>query len=231
VGDKLVEAGSDPQTPQDVYQVDLTFAMVVEPSTENGDDLIVKLLDAQGNVIRQARLAGDGSGDGADMSELVKNEDRSYTFKDIPMAENSDLTFDLRLEGAQYLKKGVYVYSSPNTGADDTFQTLVGIAEGAQQIGVSAALTFSFSVDEEARYHAQTYWSLEKEPTPTPTPNPTPEPEPDPVPTPEPPAPPVETPAIRPPRSGDGSQTLWGALLLLGGCMMAAVMGRRKNRV
>lgn len=127
------------------YNVDLTFAIVAEAG--EGDDLIVKLIDAQGNVIRKARLAGDDSSDGEDFSTLIKNEDNSYTFKDVPMSANRELTFDLKLEGTQNLKRGVYVYTSPNTDDSNTFQTLVGIAEGAQRVGVYASLSFSFEAD------------------------------------------------------------------------------------
>ncbi|MBE6020852.1 MAG: hypothetical protein E7228_03790 [Clostridiales bacterium] len=171
VGDKIKEADNG-DINNDIYNVDLTFAMVVEPSTDNGDDLIIKLINSDGEVIRQARLAGNEGNDEEGFDELVKNEDNSYTFKDIPMAENSDITFDLKLEGTQYLKKGVYVYSAPNTDETNTFQTLVGIAEGAQRVGVSAEITFSFEVDDSSRYHSETYrgWgnSSDQENPPTP---------------------------------------------------------------
>jgi hypothetical protein len=200
VGEKITDADATQGIENDVYHVDLTFAMVVEPSTSNGDDLIVKLLDADGNVIRQARLAGEGSNDGEEFVTLVRNADHSYTFQDIPMMENSDLTFDLKLEGTQYLKKGVYVYTAPNTDETNTFQTLVGIAEGAQRIGVSAALTFSFDVDDESQYHTEAAWSWEKDSTPAPEPDLTPNPEPDPAPSsdPDPKTPPAPAPDSAP---------------------------------
>ena len=42
----------------DVYNVDVKFSLVVQPSADN-DDLIVKVVDDKGNVVKTARIAGE----------------------------------------------------------------------------------------------------------------------------------------------------------------------------
>lgn len=110
IGDKVAEHAnnSDTNDTNDVYSIDLFFAMVVEPTAN--DDLFVILYtiasDGSVNELRKARLAGDATGDDETYSELIRNGN-SYTFRDIQMAENSDLTFDLKVEGTQNLAEGV----------------------------------------------------------------------------------------------------------------------------
>ena len=155
VGDKVAdtEANQNDNDDDDVYNVDITFAMVVEPSTENGDDLVVKLIGADGSVIRQARLAGDASNDEG-FSSIKKNANGSYTFEDLHLAENSNITFDLKVEGIQYLEQGVYIYKA--TAGYDNNQTLIGIAEGEKEICVSQKFTVNFNVEESIT--TEHYW-------------------------------------------------------------------------
>ena len=155
IGDKAAdaEANHNDDDNDDVYNVDITFAMVVEPSTENGDDLVVKLIGADGSIIRQARLAGDSSNDEG-FSTIRKNENGSYTFENLHLAENSEFTFDLKVEGIQNLEQGVYIYKA--TAGYDKNQTLVGLSEGEKEVSVSQNFTVEFNVDESIT--TEHYW-------------------------------------------------------------------------
>lgn len=80
----------------------------MNPRTENGDDLIVSVLDANGNEIASARIAGTAK-EGEKV--LVPGENGNYCFEGITMIEGSQ-NFRLNLQGIQNLKEGVYLYSS-----------------------------------------------------------------------------------------------------------------------
>lgn len=150
-------ANSDADKGNDIYNVDLSFALVVEPSTEKGDDMIVKLIDHEGNVIRIARLAGDGSNDVG--FDTVTQNGNTFTFENLQLAENSDLKFDLRLEGLQHLEQGVYIYKS--TKGYDGAQTLIGVSEGSHEFAVQTSFTVNFNVDEEKTVVAERLWHAE----------------------------------------------------------------------
>ena len=146
---------------KDVYEVDISFAMVVEPDPVT-DNLVVSLIDASGNIVRKARLAGDASKDDESFSGITKGENGSYTFEDLHLAEGTDFTFDLNLEGVQYLEKGVYIYKSVSgyTGG----QTLVGVAEGEHNVDVSARFTVNFEVTESKSIVATRKWHKTTDP-------------------------------------------------------------------
>ena len=145
VGDKIVEGDNPAATDSDLYNVDVNFQLVMTPGVK--DDLIVKLVDSEGNVIRKARVAGDSSNDGDDFSILHNNGGGSYSFTGLALRENTDIVFDLQLEGVQQLEKGVYIYRA-TTGYDKN-QTLVGLAEGSREVNVSTAFSFQFNVNED----------------------------------------------------------------------------------
>ena len=145
---------------RDVYEVDISFAMVVEPDPES-DNLIVRLIDANGNTVRKARLAGDSSNDDDSFSEVTKNGS-TYTFEDLHLAEGTDFMFDLSLEGVQYLEQGVYIYKC--TAGYDEKQTLVGVAEGEHNVDVSARFTVNFEVTESKSIVATRKWHKTTDP-------------------------------------------------------------------
>lgn len=162
IGDKAVDMveNTDANSDNDVYNADLSFAMIVEPSTENGDDLIVMLLDKDGNVIRKARLAGDGSSDDDSFSEISK-DGNTYTFKDLKLSENSDITFNLKLEGIQNLQTGVYIYKAIDTedvSGYNKSQTLIGLTGGTQEVDINTSFTVNFNVDETSHVVAKRVW-------------------------------------------------------------------------
>ena len=160
---------TDDNKDNDVYNVDLTFTLYVEPG-EN-DDLVVSIVGADGSVIRKARISGDSSNDDANIFvKLFKNEEtpNSYTFKDLQLAENSDVSFDLTLEGIQYLKEGVYIYRPMGYTSEDgtvysdgeTSQTFVTKRSGTADVDVKATVNLNFNV-QEAEVKVEREWKYE----------------------------------------------------------------------
>ncbi|MBQ1252255.1 MAG: Cys-Gln thioester bond-forming surface protein [Firmicutes bacterium] len=151
IGDKISDGdvGTDGKE-HDVYSTDLSFQMVVTPTED--DHFVLTLISSDGTVERQVYL---GQNEDANGDDFVC-DNGVYTFKNVPLAENSDITFDLVLEGVQYLDRGVYIYRS--TAGYDKEQTMVGLAEGEKDIDVSAQFTLSFTVDEEKNIVAKKDW-------------------------------------------------------------------------
>ena len=161
VGDKVPEldVNNDEDDTNDVYSNDLSFSLVIVPGEK--DDLVITLVDNNGNVIRKARIAGDPSEDDESFGGEFTNVDGVYTFIGVPMAEGSDIKFDLKLEGIQYLEEGVYVYKSVNEDGEADFghrQTLVGVAEGEREVDVESSFTLNFTVDEESHIVTRKTW-------------------------------------------------------------------------
>ena len=152
---------TDENVDNDVYNSELNFTLAFVPDPEK-DDLLVYLLDKDGNAIKDSdgepivrRLAGTNSKDRtADSIEPDKNG--VYTLSGLQLSENSDFSFDLRLEGAQYLKEGVYIYT-PHGGRDKS-QSIVGIAEGTHTVDVSVSMTVSFDAEESKHVVAERVW-------------------------------------------------------------------------
>ena len=108
------EANADNDNTNDVYSVELKFSLVVEPAV-NGDDLIVKVLDSEGNVVKTARIAGEqkeGETFGYAKTTTDENGKTYYVLEDLHLAENANTSFNLKLEGTQLLKEGVYIFES-----------------------------------------------------------------------------------------------------------------------
>lgn len=164
-------ANTDSDKDNDVYNVDLTFTMYVEPGEK--DDLVVSIIASDGTVLKKARIAGDNSNDDANIFvKLFKKEDdpNSYTFKDLKLAENSDISFDLTLEGVQYLKEGVYIYRPMAYTAEDgteykdgeTSQTFVTKRSGTVNVDVNARVNLKFDV-QEADVKIEREWEYQLE--------------------------------------------------------------------
>ena len=166
VGDKIEESefNADADDTNDEYNVDLSFKLVVAPGED--DDLIVCLVDNNNTIIRKARIAGEAA-EGETSDEIVIAEDGSYTFTNVPLQENSDIGFNLKLEGIQYLEKGVYIYKSLKSDGTSDYgyrQTLIGVAQGSHEVGVTTAFTVNFSVDESNHVVSKTVWHDEYDP-------------------------------------------------------------------
>ena len=135
---------ADDDDTNDAYKTNLSFALVVAPSTENGDDLVVKVIGADGAVIASGRVAGEVK-DGEQV--LIADENGNYTFTNIVLTEGNQ-NFNLTLEGIQNLEEGVYLYTSEVRNGNSS-QTMVGMAKGEHEVNVSMTLSFDLNVDDE----------------------------------------------------------------------------------
>ncbi|MBR3866836.1 MAG: hypothetical protein IKM54_03460, partial [Butyricicoccus sp.] len=155
------ENNKDNDDTNDAYVTDLTFALVVTPSTENGDDLIVKVLDAAGKPIAEGRIAGEAQ-EGDKM--LYADENGNYTFSGITMVEG-DQNFNITLEGVQNLQEGVYLYTSEvrtdDAGEEISSQTMVGLAKGKRDVNVEMNIRFELNVEDEV-VAKERYWRTER---------------------------------------------------------------------
>ena len=146
------ENNADDNENNDAYVTNVSFALVVTPSTENGDDLVVKVVGADGSVLAEGRVAGT-NGEGENYETLEADAEGNYTFKNIVMVEGNQ-QFNITMEGIQNLKEGVYLYTSEvqvdnETGDTTSSQTMVGTASGEHEVKVSQSLSFSFEVNDE----------------------------------------------------------------------------------
>ena len=214
------EKNNDDDKNNDVYDVEMNFTLAFVPDPES-DDLLVHLTDDKGNAITDKdgkpivkRLAGKNS-DGREAETILPDEEGAYTLTGIQLGENEDFTFDLRLEGTQYLENGVYIYTAQ--GGYDKSQTMVGVAEGTNTVDVSTKVTIKFDVDEDNHVVATRKWRSDKDPRRTED-------------TPPPPAEyrlgfgvgqleviEEEVPLAAPPQTGDMS-ILWFAMIAMSGC-------------
>ena len=164
VGDKAegYEVNTDDNADNDVYDTALNFKLAFIPGAD--DDLLVHIsytdLDGrQVNIVR--RLAGSND-EGENYIDILPEADGTYILSGLKLSENKDFSFDLRLEGTQYLENGVYVYAP--VGGRDVSQTFVGIAEGERNVDVTLGVTVSFDVDENDKVVAERVWSAADDP-------------------------------------------------------------------
>ena len=182
----------DDNKDNDAYVTDVSFSLVVTPSTENGDDLIVKVIGTDGTLLASARIAGENK-EGETYDMLTPDAEGNYKFEGITIIEGEN-TFNISLEGVQNLKHGVYLYTS-EVREGTSSQTLVGLAEGTRGVNVKMDIKFDLNVEDEvvATEHVwHDEWERDpydpedepEDPTPDPEPkDPKPEPK---KPTPEP---------------------------------------------
>ena len=115
------EANKDEDDTNDVYNVDVKFSLVVQPSADN-DDLIVKVVDDKGNVVKTARIAGEQK-ENEDFeyakTETDENGNLYYVLEGLELAENSNTNFNLKLEGTQLLENGVYIFESQKLSKEE----------------------------------------------------------------------------------------------------------------
>ena len=107
-----VEANTDGNENNDVYNTDVQFKLDVTTSSFNGD-LIVKVLVGE-EVVGAGRLAG--SSKETDLignllfDKIYPDESGVFTIPGLQLAEN--VKIDLKLEGTQHLDDGVYVFEN-----------------------------------------------------------------------------------------------------------------------
>ena len=224
----------DDDSDNDVYNTELNFTLAFVPDTEK-DDLLVYLMDAEGNPIRDKegepvirRLAGENSEERR-ADTIHPDENGVYTLSGLQLSEGSDFRLNLRLEGAQYLKEGVYIYTAH--GGVDKSQSIVGIAEGTHTVDVSVGMTVRFEADEDKYVAEKRRWRTEDDTEIEP-----PKAEINPDPTPRPPKhehiiDPNEIELAKPVKTGDMSFALMGmALASAIGLMGVLLAGRRSNK-
>ena len=152
----------DPDSNNDVYNADLNFKLAFVPG-EN-DDLLVQISynDLDGNPVNIVRRLAGENAEGQSYESILPEEDGSYVLRGLKLSENKDFNFDLRLEGTQYLERGVYIYEA--YGGREKSQNFVGVAEGERNVDVAIGVTVSFDVDENNKVVAERVWHSEGDP-------------------------------------------------------------------
>ncbi|MBR6541772.1 MAG: Cys-Gln thioester bond-forming surface protein, partial [Anaerotignum sp.] len=140
------ENNQDDNDKNDAYTTNLTFALVVTPSTENGDDLVVKVVNANtGEVIASGRVAGEQQ---EGENYLTADANGNYTFENIVMTEG-DHQYNITMEGIQNLKEGgVYLFTADVPEDTRPQPSMIGMTSDKNQVNVES-LNFSFEVDDE----------------------------------------------------------------------------------
>ena len=166
IGDKVqdAEANADDNIDNDVYNVDLNFALVVTPS-EEGDDLVVQVItgfeeDGTPIIAAQGRIAGGSAEeDAANGFNDVSFDEKTgtYTLSGLQLAENESFDFDLKLVGTQHLEQGVYIFTS-EIRDNVSSQTFVSVLEGEKEVNVSRGYEICFNVTEQTTIIAERNW-------------------------------------------------------------------------
>lgn len=147
----------DSDTSNDVYTVDFSFDFKVAPAEENGDDLVLKILDAEGNVICTGRVAGDlQTGE----TEVTVDENGKYTLSGIDLEEGEE-ALSFQLSGTQNLTNDVYFFSSELKDGEES-QPMVGVASGSRSVNIKMDVKFELDVDDDKKV-IEHYYRTENE--------------------------------------------------------------------
>ncbi len=133
----------DEDKDNDVYITDLSFTMGVLPDSVNGDSLVAKVIDTDGNVLAIGQVVGDPQ---EGIQQLKTDGKGNFTFSGVELSEG-DLTCRVTLEGVQNLKNSAFLFTSEEVEGT-TSQIMVGVASGAHKVDAVAALETSFKVEE-----------------------------------------------------------------------------------
>jgi len=195
------EDNLDDDLTNDVYTADLSFALGVKPLTGNDDDLAVIIEDGLGNALATGRISGELM-----PGEILLTPDGSdrYTFCDLALSKGSQ-HLSVRMKGTQDLKKDVYLFTSEVKDGVSS-QTMVGVAEGDYGVNVEMNLFFTLDVEEDV-FSFKRFWRKEY-PLPV-------------VPDEE------DSVEVAAPQTGDSSQPVLFAIVLL--CSAAAVLVLRRR--
>ena len=141
---------ADDDDSNDAYVTNIAFSLVVTPSADNGDSLVITVYDALGEKIASGRIAGEVQ-EGETL--LVPDENGNYCFESITLIEG-DQNFNITLDGVQNLTHGVYLYTSEvvvdeASGDETTSQTMVGLASGMRDVDVTMDIKFELNVKDE----------------------------------------------------------------------------------
>ena len=161
----------DQSNKNDAYVTELSFTLVVTPSTENGDDMLVQIITNNGET-HTYRLAGVNKE--GETYETLNHKNGVYTIGNLIMVEG-DQTFNITLEGIQHLQEGVYLYTSEvvvdKDSNETSSQTLVGMASGNRAVSVSMSINFELNVEEEV-IATERVWRTDPSTNPTTPPAP-----------------------------------------------------------
>jgi len=141
---------SDGDDTNDAYTTNLSFALVVSPTDENGDSMIVKVVNPNtGEVIAQARLAGTAAeGEREDDVFDYDKDTGNVTFKNIILVEGNN-TYNITMEGIQNLKDGgVYLFTTEVPEGARPQPSMIGMTSDKNVVNVQS-INFSFEVKEE----------------------------------------------------------------------------------
>jgi len=165
VGDKVgevEETDADGNTVTNgIYETSVSFALGFTPGEDDNLLMQFKYTDADAKEVTVTKRIAGKNAEGEDY-EMLYAENGKYTFGGLKLSENKDFSFDLRLEGTQYLENGVYVYESLR--GRESAQNFVGVAEGVRNVDVSMGVTVSFDVTEETTVTEEHYWHSETDP-------------------------------------------------------------------
>ena len=120
-----------------LYRADLLFTLQAAP--QQGDDVTVQLLGADGAVLGEGRIA-PAENEGV----LQPDGAGRYTLAGLTLKAGEEMACRFALTGVQQLRRGVYVYTS-EVREGVSSQTFVGLAEGETQVKGQQALTLSFT--------------------------------------------------------------------------------------
>ena len=133
------ENNADTNKDNDAYITNVTFDIL---KVSEKDNLVAKIVDANGNVYATGRIAGEKQ---EGEVELNDNGNGTYTFEGVTLIENAETTYTVVVEGVQYLERNVYLYFA---GERETSQTLIGYDEGEFTVNVESSIKKTFNVDE-----------------------------------------------------------------------------------
>ena len=122
---------ADDNKDNDAYVTNVTFDML---QVSEKDNLVAKIVDANGEVYANANF-----------DELIYNGNGTYTFPNVTLIENHEITYTVVVEGVQYLERNVYLYFA---GEREISQTMIGYDEGEISVDVESSVKETFNVDE-----------------------------------------------------------------------------------
>ena len=132
----------DSDTDNNAFITNVTFDMEVTPNEAKGDNLVANVVDSNGNIFAKGRIVGElQEGE----IQLHDNGNGTYTFEDVTLIENDEVTYTVTIEGLQKLERNVYLYTPANR---EDSQTLVGYGEGEHKVDVSSSVNVKFNVPE-----------------------------------------------------------------------------------
>ena len=162
---KEVDVNNDDNPDNDAYNTSIEFTLAFIPD-DDGDTITVAVCnpktgevmkDAQGDAIVRTLLKDGSTKEVA--NGITPDADGAYRLDGLVFQENTDVTFDLKLEGTQNLGEGVYLYQA--YGGKDASQTMIGLAAGTQNVDVTKSMTLTFDVDENNKVRATRRWHKE----------------------------------------------------------------------